>query len=124
MGVLKVCYKVAKIDLSKAKAAKITDRVYTGLPITLSNDDIRLTVDKTEIPSSAFEIVGYSSNTAAGTAKVVIRGIGREYGGTLTVRFKIVKQPAECWLLGSERDNARSEGHVEDITLQHKEEEE
>ncbi len=124
VGVLKACYKVAQIDLSKARPQKISDRVHTGMPVTLSNDDIKLTVDRMEIPSTAFEIVGYSSNTAAGTAKVVIRGTGKEYGGMLTIRFKIVKKPAEYWVLGREGDNARTERHVEDITLQHKEEEE
>jgi len=88
-GNIRVRFKVTKNDISKAKAF-IKDQVYTGDEIRLTNEDIL--INNGAVPADGFEILGYSNNVEPGTAKVVVRGIGN-YGGTVTFKFKIVKQP-------------------------------
>ena len=96
-GNLRVRFKITQNDISKAKAY-IKDQVYTGDEIRLTNEDIL--INNGAVPADGFEILGYSSNIEPGTAKVVVRGIGN-YGGTVTFKFKIVKQQAPgSWIAG------------------------
>ena len=89
-GNLRVRFKITQNDISNAKAY-IKDQVYTGDEIKLTNEDI--VINNGAVPADGFEILGYSGNIEPGTAKVVVRGIGN-YGGTVTFKFKIVKQQA------------------------------
>ncbi|HAE15360.1 MAG TPA: hypothetical protein DCG51_02315, partial [Erysipelotrichaceae bacterium] len=76
-------------DISKA-TFKITNKEYTGSPVTLTAADITATINKTtglELDTH-YEIVSYTNNIKKGTAKVTFRGKG-EYGGEKTVSFKI-----------------------------------
>ncbi|MCM1551341.1 MAG: InlB B-repeat-containing protein [Butyrivibrio sp.] len=97
-------YQVQPYDIADKKCAiAIADRTYTGKAIEFNLDnpqdraafqakmtlDGGKTVDLT--PGEDFEIVSYSNNTVCGTARVVIKGTGG-YGGSRTVKFKIVKQ--------------------------------
>lgn len=87
----------------KACTITISDQIYTGTPVTF---DLKKEEDRAAfmasitredgqtvalIPGQDFEVVSYSKNTACGTAKMVLRGIGT-YGGSRTVKFKIVRQ--------------------------------
>ena len=84
----------------KACTITISDQIYTGTPVTfdLKKEEDRAAFmasitreDVALIPGQDFEVVSYSKNTACGTAKMVLRGIGT-YGGSRTVKFKIVRQ--------------------------------
>lgn len=87
----------------KTCSITIADQIYTGAPVVFdpedSKDQAAFTATITQadgqstalVPGKDFEIVSYSKNTACGTAKVVLRGIGA-YGGSRTVNFKIVRR--------------------------------
>ena len=92
-------------DSIAGKACRITvaDQTYTGAPVVFnledSKDQAAFTATITQAdgqsaeltPGKDFEVVSYSKNTACGTAKAVLRGIGA-YGGSRTVSFKIVRR--------------------------------
>ncbi|MCR5251279.1 MAG: chitobiase/beta-hexosaminidase C-terminal domain-containing protein [Lachnospiraceae bacterium] len=100
-GVIRINYKVvgASKELSAAKA-KIADQVYTGSEIFLTKDQIRLTINGSEVPKDCFEIVSCSNNRNAGTAKVLLKG-KNGYGGSKEFSFKIVKKDAGTWQAGT-----------------------
>ena len=90
---IRLRYRVVKSSISKAKAF-ISDQTYTGEEIILNKEDIRF---NNGVKPDDFEIVGYSNNIEAGTAKVIVRGVGN-YGGSATFSFKITKMRKDNWL--------------------------
>lgn len=89
-------YRIYSTNLSKLTVL-IDAQEYTGKEIELSADDIHVYANKNdvkkgkEIAEPCYEIVKYSNNRKAGTAKVTLRGI-EGYGGTRTCSFKINKK--------------------------------
>ncbi len=98
IGTIIIPYKISATNISGYKAV-IADKQYTGKEITLKNTDIIIQKGGSRLEPTDFEIIGYANNIAAGTAKVVVRGIGN-YGGTATFRFKITRLPADNWIAG------------------------
>jgi uncharacterized protein YjdB len=91
-GVKYVVFHVmdAANDLSKATIT-IPAQEYTGLPIYLSDQDIKVTLKGVAAPlklGTDYKILSYTNNVKTGTAKVTIQGIGR-YGGVKNQSFKI-----------------------------------
>lgn len=65
------------------------DKPFTGNALTLTADDIQgIDNGKTLVLGKDFEIQEYTANTNAGTATVVIKGIGK-YSGSVPVTFTI-----------------------------------
>ncbi len=85
----KTFYFVAA-DLSKA-SVKIEKQMYTGREIEPTKDDITVTINRTTLNKTDYEIVGYGNNIKQGKGKVTIKGLGN-YGGTKTVDFVIQKK--------------------------------
>ena len=94
-------YRIYETSISKLYIT-IDAQEYTGQEIKLSpTKDIHVytsSADKKKKTNEVdygekryYEIVGYSNNIKAGTAKVTLRGIG-DYGGTKTYSFKISKK--------------------------------
>lgn len=92
-------YRIFAKNISTLKVV-IDPQEYTGEEIKLNqnyNRDIHVYASnadmkkKNEIWDDCYEIVGYTNNIKAGTAKVTLRGIG-DYGGTKTYSFKIQKK--------------------------------
>jgi hypothetical protein len=89
-------YYIYSSPLSRL-VVRIDEQEYTGQEIQLTQSDIHVYADKRdaeegrEIEEPCYEIVSYSNNIKAGTAKVNMRGIGA-YGGTKTFTFKIYKR--------------------------------
>ena len=76
---------IESIDLSKAKIAKITDKIYTGKEITPS---VQISLDgNTLIEGEDYELI-YSNNINTGTATVTITGTGN-YTGNIVSSFII-----------------------------------
>ena len=82
-------------NLAKARAKKISDQIYTGSRVCLSNADltgILYTGQKTSpvylIPGKDFRVTGYQKNDQKGTAKVTLQGLG-DHAGTKTLSFLI-----------------------------------
>lgn len=89
-------YRIYSANISKLTIV-IDAQEYTGKEIELSAEDIHVYANKNdvkkglEITEPSYEILTYSSNIKAGTAKVTLRGIG-DYGGTRVCSFKINKK--------------------------------
>ena len=77
----------------KSVKVKVYDQIYTGQEVKLSAEDFQyVTLNGTDLTyGTDYEIVegSYVNNIKKGTAKVTIRGIGKYYGGTKVVSFKI-----------------------------------
>ncbi|GEM_PF-4575120 len=93
------------MDIAKAKVTfrntngkftKKLTKTYTGQPITLTKDELRIVVNKKELSPDDYDILSYTKNTEKGTATVTIAGKGN-YGGTKTVKFKIASQRVRSW---------------------------
>lgn len=103
-GTLTGTYKITKISFNSAKIT-VKAQTYTGKPIELKEEDITVKIgSSTDFKlGKDYEIVAgsYQNNTNKGTASVTIKGIG-DYGGTKTVKFKIVSKSFEWFwrLLG------------------------
>ena len=87
-GSKKVNFNIApkKLDISSATVNSIGSKTYTGasikpsVTVTLNNKTLKLNKDYT---------VSYSNNKNIGTAKILIKGIGK-YDGQKTVTFNII----------------------------------
>lgn len=97
--VAQTTYRIAAKNLSKTQVS-VKPMIYNEGEVELTEqmiEDGHLTVyDKTAKKylkyNDEYIITGYKNNTKKGTATLTIQGIG-EYGGTKTVKFKIVANP-------------------------------
>lgn len=81
-------YRIVPASLAKA-TVKVANQQYTGKPIIPAKDDITVTLNKVELDADNYEIVSCTNNVNKGSATLTIRGVGDEYGGIKTVKFKI-----------------------------------
>ncbi len=79
-----------KTLISKAKVAKIPNQPYDGKEKTPA---LTVTMKETPLTEGTDYTVRYENNTEAGTARVVLTGIGEHYAGTKKVTFKITGTP-------------------------------
>ncbi|HAE16835.1 MAG TPA: hypothetical protein DCG51_09845 [Erysipelotrichaceae bacterium] len=93
-------YKVMNAADNIAKAVfTVANQEYTGREIRLN----AYSFTKAEFTGGAklkygtdYKVVSYTNNIKKGTASAVLQGIG-QYGGTKTVKFKIVQKEAEYY---------------------------
>ena len=85
-------------NVAKAKVKINGTFEYTGGRITLTKQDLTVTMGKTTLSEADYDIVAYSylNNIDKGTAKVTIRGRG-DYGGTKQISFRILSQNMKWW---------------------------
>ena len=90
-GTAKTVFRVAEKAFGGVKGA-IPEQSYTGSEITLSKDQITLTIGKDKnqetLTEDDYDIVGYKNNIRKGTATVILKGKGK-YAGTRNLTFKI-----------------------------------
>lgn len=86
---LTASYRVLTATLNSA-AVSVASQSYRGINVVPSKNDIKVKVGKCLLDASDFEIVSVTNNDRPGYGKVTLRGCGA-YGGSKTVRFKIVK---------------------------------
>lgn len=107
----------AEVTVPKVKEATVVDEVH---PITLSADEITVTLDGKELRYGVDYVVSYENNTAEGTATAVVSGLG-QYGylGTVSAEFAIkVSEGAEITAAGITVKNAPSKNiYTEGETL-------
>ena len=87
-GEASTTYRIVPQSLAKA-TVKVANQQYTGKPIVPNKDDITVTVNKVKVDPENFEIVSCTNNVNKGSATLTIRGVGENYGGVKTVKFKI-----------------------------------
>lgn len=98
-GEISAVYRIVKASIAKAKVT-ITSQTYTGKAIEPGKDEMVVKIGQTVLNKEDYEIVGYSNNVAKGsTATVTLKGTGN-YGGEITVKFKIVEKNFILLLFG------------------------
>ncbi|MDE7266381.1 MAG: hypothetical protein K2N89_02830 [Lachnospiraceae bacterium] len=96
-------FQVGTIDISKAKVVsavdgKVVTKEYTGKPIELTGDDLKVTLkvngkEEKLTLGQDYKIVTHFNNINKGSATVVLQGMGSNgYSGTKTYKFKITQK--------------------------------
>ena len=98
-GTVEAYYRVVAADIKNAKV-KVPAQVYTGSEIEVDKAEISVKLNGEQLSAEDFTIVSYENNVNKGTAKITLQGLGN-YGGTKTVKFKIVQKSFinALWLL-------------------------
>ncbi len=89
-GTVSAYFRIVETSIASAKVT-VPVQYYSGMPVIVYKEDITVKVGSMVLAPDQFEIVSYANNTKKGTATVTIRGIGN-FGGTKTVKFKIVQR--------------------------------
>lgn len=89
-------YRVAKASIANAKVT-VNAQSYTGSAVKPGKDQMVVKVGTSVLSKNDYEIVSYTNNINKGTGTVTLRGTGN-YGGTITVKFKIVQRNFLMWL--------------------------
>ncbi|MBQ7973209.1 MAG: leucine-rich repeat protein [Lachnospiraceae bacterium] len=97
-GEISAVYRIVKASIAKAKVT-VAKQYYTGKSVEPGKDQLTVKVGSAVLNKTDYEIVGYSYNVAKGTATVTLRGTGN-YGGEITVKFKIEQKNFILRLLG------------------------
>ena len=90
-GTIKKKFKIKKASVADAVVTGISDRQYTGQPIT---QDLKVKVGKKTLRKGDDYSVSYSNNVNVGTATLTIKGKGN-YKGKNTKSFRINKADIE-----------------------------
>ncbi len=88
-------YRIVKSSIAKAKVT-VKQQVYTGVAVKPGKEDIIVKVGNTTLSKNDYEIISYSNNVNKGTATVTLKGTGN-YGGVITVKYKIVQRTFFNW---------------------------
>ena len=82
-------FKLNAIPISSTSIASIPDQEYTGAPIT---PDVTISFGGRTLVIDRDYRVTYAANTAIGTAKITINGIGGNFNGNVEKTFRIVEK--------------------------------
>ena len=85
----------AEVTVPEVKEAAVVDAEH---PVTLTQDEITVTLDGEELRYGVDYIVSYENNTAEGTATAIVTGVGQYgYSGSASAEFeiKVAEEPAE-----------------------------
>lgn len=92
-------YRIVRDDISKAKVSVKTKTYQNGSPVTLTPEDINVTIktingeEKLEYGEEyTIDDDTYTGNLTKGRASVVIKGIGKNYGGEKKITFTIASK--------------------------------
>ena len=94
-------YRIVKADISKAKARVQAKEYRNGHPVTLTEEDLEITMSGSTEPlqygvDSTIDESTYAKNQNKGKAAVTIRGLGN-YGGEKKVTFTIGAKLLVWW---------------------------
>ena len=99
-------FRLYSVKASTFIIDKIPEQTYSGKEIkpeiTVKLKDGTKLQEYDEETGTGDYIVTYSNNVKVGTAKVTITGVNKEFGGSKTVSFKIIKKPMKFSALAKE----------------------
>ena len=99
-AVISGTYRIISSDISKAKVS-VKAKVYqNGDPVTLSPDDIELTLNGSVLTYGEDYIIdnaSYANNLKKGKASVVLKGMNGNYGGEKKITFTIGSKMLVWW---------------------------
>jgi len=93
-------YRIVNADIAKAKARVKTKTYQNGDAVTLTADDINLTLGGEELVYGEDYVIDsttYANNLKKGKATVVLKGIGKNYGGEKKITFTIGSKTLIWW---------------------------
>ena len=97
---LSVTYRIIAANITSAKI-KVSSKVYqNGREVTLTPEDLKLTINGTELVHGTDYLIDehtYTNNTTKGKASVILRGIGTNYGGQRKITFTITSKSLLWW---------------------------
>jgi len=97
---LSTTYRIVTADIAKAKI-KIAVKTYqNGREVRLDPNDIKLTINNTELAYGKDYTIdehSYINNTKKGKATVILRGVGKNYGGQRKITFTIRSKTLTWW---------------------------
>lgn len=97
---LSTTYRIVTADIAKAKI-KIAIKTYqNGREVRLDPNDIKLTINNTELAYGKDYTIdehSYTNNTKKGKATVILRGVGKNYGGQRKITFTIRSKTLTWW---------------------------
>lgn len=97
---LSTTYRIVTADIAKAKI-KIAVKTYqNGREVRLDPNDIKLTINNTELAYGKDYTIdehSYTNNTKKGKATVILRGVGKNYGGQRKITFTIRSKTLTWW---------------------------
>ena len=86
--------------MSKAKVTVKPQIYQNGRKVTLTKDDITIRLNNTNLIYGidyTIDETTYKNNTLKGSATVILRGIGDNYGGEKKITFQITSKKVEWW---------------------------
>ena len=93
-------YRIIAANITSAKI-KVSSKVYqNGREVTLTPEDLKLTINGTELVHGTDYLIDehtYTNNTTKGKASVILRGIGTNYGGQRKITFTITSKSLLWW---------------------------
>lgn len=99
-AVLSGTYRIINSDISKAKVNVKAKEYQNGDPVTLSPDDIKVTLNGTVLiygTDYTIDDATYSNNLKKGKASVVLKGLNGNYGGEKKITFTIGSKLLVWW---------------------------
>lgn len=97
---LSTTYRIVTADIAKAKI-KIAVKTYqNGREVRLDPSDIKLTINNTELAYGKDYTIdehSYTNNAKKGKATVILRGVGKNYGGQRKITFTIRSKTLAWW---------------------------
>lgn len=97
---LSTTYRIVTADIAKAKVKTAVKTYQNGREIRLDASDIKLTVNNIALVYGKDYIIdenSYTNNTKKGKATVILRGIGKNYGGQRKITFTIQSKTLAWW---------------------------
>ena len=97
---LSATYRIIAADVSKAKVTVKPQIYQNGRKVTLTKDDITIKLNNTNLIYGidyTIDETTYKNNTLKGSATVILRGIGDNYGGEKKITFQITSKKVEWW---------------------------
>lgn len=94
-GTKRITFKITGENLSKATANRISNKIYTGKEIELTDGELAslgLMINGRIVGRDEYE-PSYSKNVNPGTATLILTGKGRYAGSSKKISFKIDKYP-------------------------------
>lgn len=97
---LSTTYRIIAANITSAKL-KVRTKIYqNGKAVTLTPEDLKLTLDGKELIYGIDYTIdehSYADNTKKGKASVILRGIGTNYGGQRKITFTIASKSLLWW---------------------------
>lgn len=99
-AVISNTYRIIKADIAKAKTSVKTKTYQDGDAVTLTPDDIEITLSGETLnygEDYTIDMSTYTNNLKKGKASVVLKGLGKNYGGEKKITFTIGSKTLVWW---------------------------